>query len=32
MAEFDRAMRHLTDVPKSRIDENEKKLRAKFAK
>jgi len=32
MAEFDRMMRHLTNVPKSTIDRNEKKVRAKFAK
>jgi hypothetical protein len=32
MAEFDRIMRHLTTVPKSKIDANEKKMRAKGAK
>ena len=32
MAEFDRIMRHLTNVPKSKIDANEKKMRAKGAK
>ncbi len=31
MSEFDRMMRHLINVPKSTIDRNEKKLRAKFA-
>jgi hypothetical protein len=32
MTEFDRMMRHLTNVPKSTIDRNEKKLRAKSSK
>jgi hypothetical protein len=32
MTEFDRIMRHLTNVPKSKIDANEKKMRAKGAK
>ncbi len=32
MAEFDRMMRHLVNVPKSTIDRNEKHRKAKLAK